>query len=206
MTPTAVGELIKTLLNQTHYSGLRWWPDKHGRLQTEYHNHIIIAIRGKPAPSTLESWFTYDAPTRPVDKTDWPERELSIGVRGGSIRSSVKFGKDDKDYVPASYLLAEASKPAYQDKLRALLDPFLNPLTVEDLKAVATEPGVLRQLVGDYSGQFVVGLEDAPARFVLRVADDDVSRFPKKVQVNGHTVAVEVEGGLEQIQPLSGAG
>jgi hypothetical protein len=77
-------------------------------------------------------------------------------------------------------------------------------MTATELAHLTDAPETHRLVVGDYDGQYALGVSDRPARLVLRVAASDTSRFPRRVVLRGESVPVEVTGGLAPVVPLNG--
>jgi hypothetical protein len=61
-----------------------------------------------------------------------------------------------------------------------------------------------RQIVGNYTGSYALGVKEDPPAFLLRVEPDDVSNFPDHVTIHGVDVPVIVRGGFSQPKPLTG--
>jgi hypothetical protein len=76
-------------------------------------------------------------------------------------------------------------------------------MNVSQLAKLTESPETHRMIVGDYAGQYVLGVTDSPAGFLLRVADTDTSRFPRRVVVDGQSVPVQVTGGFASVVPLA---
>ena len=60
-----------------------------------------------------------------------------------------------------------------------------------------------RSVVGDYDGQYTLGVSDHPPRLVLKVATADTKRFPRRVVLHGATIPVEVNGDLAPVVPTA---
>ncbi len=61
-----------------------------------------------------------------------------------------------------------------------------------------------RQILGDYTGSYALGVKEDPPAFLLRVEPQDVANFPDSVTIHGVHVPVIVHGGFEQPKPLTG--
>ena len=77
-------------------------------------------------------------------------------------------------------------------------------MTATELTRLTEAAETHRLVVGDYDGQYALGVSDHPARLVLRVATADTSRFPRRVTLRGETVPVDVTGGFPPVVPLAG--
>lgn len=71
-------------------------------------------------------------------------------------------------------------------------------MQVDELAALVARPDVHRKLVGEYSGPYSLGvteLASGDAAFLLRV-EGSGARIPPQIDVDGHRIAVVVEGGF----------
>jgi hypothetical protein len=75
-------------------------------------------------------------------------------------------------------------------------------MTLQTLSQLTCEAGTHLAVVGDYSGQYTLGVSDHPTRLVLRVAATDTKSFPRRVMLDGEAVPVEVTGDLAPIVPV----
>jgi hypothetical protein len=75
-------------------------------------------------------------------------------------------------------------------------------ITADRLLAAVDEPETHRKIVGNYGGQYALGVQENPPAFVLRVAPPDIHAFPEKIHVYGEEVPVLVKGGFQEVKPL----
>jgi hypothetical protein len=79
-------------------------------------------------------------------------------------------------------------------------------LTLLELGQLTDAPETHRLIVGNYAGNYTLGVTDNPPGFVLRVQSRDTDRFPKSVSLKGQVIPVTVAGGFDPVVPISKQG
>ncbi len=74
-------------------------------------------------------------------------------------------------------------------------------MDIQELSEKASQPEVIQMIVGDYQGQFSLGVTDNPIGYLLRVSSKDVSGFPQSITLNGEEIPVVVRGSSKGVLP-----
>ena len=77
-------------------------------------------------------------------------------------------------------------------------------MNINQLSDWINEPETHRKVVGDYKGSYSLGVTDDPPALLLRVQPSETRTFPRKVNLHGEEVPVQVNGGFVTPVPQGG--
>jgi hypothetical protein len=69
---------------------------------------------------------------------------------------------------------------------------------IDLLRDWVSEADTHKKVVGDFDGNYTLGVTDDPPALLLRVEGADVRRFPTQVNLHGQDIAVHVKGSYQR--------